>query len=86
MWTVVVEVHLPDGAGTIFQIGEFCHPTGAADFARDLEMKIGENKITASVAYSSDYLARWFSMLTRRQIHIRRPRRDLQLPPCEYDE
>lgn len=85
MWTVVVEVHLPDGAGTIFQIGEFRNSVhDAADFARELEWKLGEDKITASVAYSSEYLGRFLSMLHRRQVRIRRMAS--QLPPCEYDD
>lgn len=80
MWTVFVEVHLPNGKGTLFNIGEWHHSAGAASFARKLESVLGEDKATAGVAYMGNIAWRLAEKISKGKVSVKQ---GIVLPPCD---
>lgn len=80
MWTVLVEVHLPDGTGTLFQVGEWPRQNGASYFARDLEMMFGETKVTGHVVYTGNLLWRLWGKVMQGNVSVKQ---GIVLPPCD---
>lgn len=86
MWTIIVEAHLPNGKGTLFQVGKWPSRTGAERFANKIEVGVGRAKIIAHVVYNGNTAYRLWEEISQGKVSVKQ---GLELPPCDtldFDE